>query len=115
MAETVQIARKAVEVAADKQASDILLLDLRGLVDFTDYFVILTADNPRQLATLADELEGQLEQAGGRRHHREGEPDCGWIVLDFGDLVLHLFSTEQRQYYQLERIWNRAVPLLRVQ
>ncbi|MBI2936146.1 MAG: ribosome silencing factor [Chloroflexi bacterium] len=110
-----EVARKAVDVAVDKQASDIVLLDLRGLAAFADYFVICHADSARQLDAIADELSEVIGRLGVSAHHREGGADSGWVLLDYGDVVVHLFDAPRRAYYQLERVWERAVPLIRVQ
>ena len=115
MPDALDLARKAVEVASDKQAVDVLLLDLRDLASFTDFFVILSAETARHLDALAQELTQALEQEGAVLHHLEGSAEGGWVVLDFGDFVVHLFTPEERDYYRLEDLWSRATPLLRVQ
>jgi len=115
MADALALARKAVEVASDKQASDVLLLDLRDLSAFTDFFVILSAETARHLDALARDLAEALEREGAVLHHREGSAEAGWVVLDFGEFVVHLFTPEEREYYRLEALWSRATPLLRVQ
>ncbi|MBM4406891.1 MAG: ribosome silencing factor [Chloroflexi bacterium] len=111
----VDLAKKAVEAASDKQAADIVLLDLHGLASFTDYFVICTADNPRQLSAIANEVDEELTKAGLKSNHREGQPDSGWMLLDFGDIVVHIFSARQRRYYDLEAVWKEAPALVRMQ
>ena len=108
-------ARHAVEVASDRQASDIVLLDVREHTAFADYMVILSADSARQINALADALAEAVETSGLPMHHREGTADSGWVLLDFGDVVVHVFDHAQRDYYQLERVWKAAVPLIRVQ
>lgn len=115
MVEPGQGARSVVEVAAEKQASDILLLDLRALGAFTDYFVILSAETSRQITTLAEEIERALGALGEPLLRREGTPESGWVLLDFGGFVVHVFAPAERAYYQLERLWARAHPLVRVQ
>ena len=86
----VDCARMAVDVASDGLASDIVMLDLKGISDFTDYFVILTADSSRQMRSLAEEIEGSLTEAGAGMHHVEGTHSSGWMLLDFGDVIVHL-------------------------
>ena len=113
--EPIEVARRAVEVASDKQASDVLLLDLRGLATFTDYFVICSADSPRQIDAITNDLDATLEKEGARLHHREGANDSGWVLLDFGDVIVHIFSSQQRGYYDLEDAWAQAPHLVRVQ
>lgn len=105
-------ARRAAEVAAEKQASDVLVLDLRPLRAFTDFFVLVTGTSPPHLDALAEELEKALGQTGRLPIHREGEAPSGWVVLDYGDLVIHLFLAEKRAYYRLEERWAGALPRL---
>ena len=113
--EVVDYARLAVDVADDKQASDITMLDLRGVSDFADYFVILTAESRRQLRSLQEDLETALRSVGANLHHREGTPEGGWMLLDFGDVIIHLFGPEEREYYDLESAWSEAVETVRIQ
>lgn len=109
-----EYAHMAVDVASDGLASDILLLDIREVSDFSDYFIILTADSSRQLDHLAEEIEHALERAGGIRHHREGTPQTGWMLLDFGDVIIHLFGPEEREFYNLEGVWSDAGEVIRI-
>ena len=115
LATSAETARLAVEVASDKQASEIVMLDLRGVSDFTDYFVILTAESPRQIENLATEIETALKMQGAPRHHREGSGQGGWILLDFSNIVVHLFHSAQREFYDLEGAWPRGTEIVRVQ
>lgn len=103
------------EVASDHQASDIVLLDLRPLNVFTDYFVFMGAETRRQMDALAEELRRSLKESGGTLHHVEGSSQSGWVLIDCGDLVIHILAPEQRDYYRLEQLWSRAPELLRVQ
>jgi len=109
------VARKAVEVASDKQASDIVLLDTRGVCSFADYFVICSGDSDRQIQAIYDELGHVLKKEGLLPHHREGTVDSGWLLLDFGDVVVHIFAPFERDYYQLDRLWSQAIPVVRIQ
>ena len=84
----VDAARVAVEVASEKQATDIVMLDMRGPVSFTDYFVILSADSRRQMQGLLEDIDVALGAAGMFLHHREGTTEGGWVLLDYGDLVV---------------------------
>lgn len=113
--ETIAAARDAVDVASDRQASDILLLDVSGVSSFADYLVIMTADNPRQMDTLAEELDYALKRDGHPMHHREGTVGSGWVLLDFGDIVAHVFTEEMRGYYQLEQLWSSGRQIVRIQ
>jgi ribosome-associated protein len=91
-----------------------LLLDLRGTASFADYFVLCSSDSPPQTAAIMDEIERTLRARGVRLHHREGAADSGWVLLDYGDLVVHIFTPEQRAFYDLESAWAKAPQLVRV-
>ena len=108
------VARLAVDVAAEKLATDIVMLDLRGLTPFADYFVIMTADSVRQIQGLEEDLTTAMKQAGVPRHRREGTPVSGWILLDFADVVVHIFGPDEREFFALERLWNRAPQVVRI-
>ena len=109
-----EYARLAVDVASDRLASDAVMLDIRGLSDFADYFIIMTGESTRQLRDLSDALEAALEAAGAALHHREGAAQSGWILQDYGDVIIHLFGSEQREYYDVEGAWSRAVEVVRL-
>jgi len=113
--EGIEIARRAVEIASDKQASNIILLDVRDLCSFADYFVICTGDSQRQVRTILDDIELSLKREGVPAHHREGAVDSGWLLLDYGDVIVHIFSPEEREYYNLDGLWQEAKPVLRIQ
>jgi ribosome-associated protein len=108
-------AHLAVDVASDRQATDIVLLDVHAISGFTDFMVIMSVNSVRQLDAVADTLIEEIEKAGLTIHHREGKPDSGWVLVDFGDLVLHVFSEEQREHYRLEQVWALAKKVVRVQ
>lgn len=113
--ETIDYARKAVDVASDKQATDILMLDISKISSFTDFFVIMTAESRRQMDALSEDMEGELKRSGASLHHREGSTESGWLLLDFGDLIVHLFAPEEREFYQLEELWAKGQQVVRVQ
>ena len=92
-----------------------MLLDLRERCSFADFFVICSGDSSRQLRSIGDDIEKSLKQEGTLPHHREGSIESGWFLLDYGDVIIHIFSTEERDYYSLEELWNDAKVLLRVQ
>jgi ribosome-associated protein len=92
-----------------------LLLDTRGVSSFADYFVICTGDTERQLRTIYDEIEHSLKKGGVLPHHHEGTIDSGWVLLDYGDVVVHIFAPFEREHYQLDRVWDKARPVLRIQ
>jgi ribosome-associated protein len=98
----------AIEAAQEKQAADVVLLDLEGLGAFTDYFLVCTGYSSPQVAAICDEIEEKLERMGVHRLHREGKSGSDWMLLDFGGLVVHVFTERARQFYDLERLWRAA-------
>ena len=108
-------ARLVVDVASEKQATDIVMLDMRGPLSFTDYFVILTGESQRQMQALLEDIDQALDEAGMALHHREGTSDGGWVLMDYGDLVVHVFAPEDREYYHLEQLWSQAPVMFRIQ
>jgi ribosome-associated protein len=102
-------------VASDKQASNIVLLDVRELCSFADYFVICDGDSQRQIRTIYDEIQRELKKEDIRPHHHEGAPDSGWLLIDYGDVVVHIFDTAQRDFYKLDELWGKARTVLRLQ
>ena len=92
-----------------------MLLDVRGSTTVADYFVICTAGSERQLRAVLKALDEELVDAGARSPRVEGSPDTGWVLLDFKDVIVHIFSPEQREYYRLERLWRQAQPIVVVQ
>ena len=105
-----------VDTILDKKGADIVLLDIRDEALFTDYFLICSGDNDRQLRTLADSIaENAKKKADLLAWGKEGEAESGWLLIDFGDVVVHLFSPEKRGYYRLEELWNKAHVVLRLQ
>lgn len=107
------LAQRAVDILSDRQALDIALLDISRTATFTDYFVIATAQSPLQFNALQDSLEKQFKPEGIELRHREGSADNGWMLLDFGDVIVHIFSPEKREYYRLEELWGRTSPVVR--
>ncbi len=100
--------RVAVEAIADLKGRDIVVLDLRGLSEATDYFVIASGTSDAHVRGLGHSVLEKLERRGVRAHHVEGLPTGRWVLLDFVDFVVHLFHPEARSFYQLERLWNDA-------
>lgn len=98
----------AVRAAADKKAVDVTVLDVGDLLAITDYFLICSGGSDRQVRTIADEIELTLKQAGVRPIRVEGTPVAGWVLIDFGTFVAHVFTSEARTYYDLERLWKDA-------
>ena len=103
--------RAAVRAAEEKQAKDIRVLDLRGLTSFADYFVLASGTNSRQIQAIADEIETQLKKLGERPTNVEGYDNADWILMDYGDYLVHIFSEKARTYYDLERLWRDAKAL----
>ena len=96
-------------------ASDVVLLDVSQICNFASYFVICSGESDRQLRAIQEEIESALKQAGMQPSHREGTPDSGWMLLDFGDVIVHIFSVAGREFYQFDDLWNQAVLVVRIQ
>lgn len=112
-----QLSRRIVEIVEDKQASEILLLNVSGQTSIATYFVIATVDNERQATAIRNELWEQLQVQEKIRPLNSGEPSGnsgGWILLDYGDVILHLFTEEARAYYNLEELWHEANVVMRM-
>jgi ribosome-associated protein len=91
------------------------LLDLKDIVSFTDYFVLCNGTSDRMLVALADTVLDSMRGQHKKKGRKEGEARDGWLVVDYGDVVVHLFSPDQRAYYQLEELWSEGKVLLRLQ
>ncbi|GIV96143.1 MAG: ribosomal silencing factor RsfS [Herpetosiphonaceae bacterium] len=109
------LAKRTVALAEEKQAQDIVMLDLRGLTSVADYFVICTGESERQIRAILRDIEEGLTKEGVPNPRIEGVPETGWVILDYGDVMVHVFAPEQREYYRLERLWQKATPVLVVQ
>ena len=107
-----EMANKAVELLKDKKAKDIKLLDIHGISTISDYFIIATGNSTTQVQAMSDELEEKMDLAGYEMHHKEGFRNGRWILLDFGNIIIHLFHDEERQFYNLERLWVDAKTIL---
>ena len=115
-AEALGLARRIVDLVSDKLASDIVLLDIRGVSLIADYFVICTAGSDRQTSAILKDLSEKLIEEFGRKPlHTEGKGDSGWVLLDYGDVIVHIFSPAQRSFYNLEQLWASATPVVRLQ
>ncbi len=108
MRDALKIALNAVE---DKKASDITVLDISGIASFANFFLLCTGDSARQIQAIADEVEMKLKAGGYRANHIEGYRNAEWVLLDYFDLVVHVFSKNARAYYDLERLWRDAKKL----
>ena len=104
--EALDLAQVAAQAAADKLATDIVLIDVSERLAITDVFVIVTGNNERQVEAIVDEVEEQLRLHGSKPIRREGQRDGRWVLLDYGDIVVHVQHSEQRIFYSLERLWK---------
>jgi len=108
MHNSLEAARLCAEAADDKKAFDILILDLRGLTYITDYFVICSGSNITQVGAISDWIGQSLAGAGIRPSHMEGEAEASWVLMDYGDVVVHIFDEQTRIHYSLEKLWGDA-------
>ena len=109
------LARRIVELAEDKKAADIILLDLADLTTLADAFVICSGGSERQIAAIADGIAEALRDEGVKPIGREGTAESHWVLLDYGSVIVHVFTPPERDYYQLERHWSAARVVLQVQ
>lgn len=100
--------RWALHAAAEKKAIDLTVLDLRGVATFTDFFIISTGANKRQMQAIADEIVDQLKRRGSRAARVEGYQGAEWILVDYGDFIVHVFDQKSRRFYDLEYLWREA-------
>lgn len=98
----------AAAAADEKKATEIRILEVGELLGITDYFVLASAANDRQLGTVVEAIEERLKEQERSPRRREGTKQTGWMLLDYGDIVVHAFTLEQRRYYDLERLWSDA-------
>jgi ribosome-associated protein len=81
---------------------------------FTDYFVFCSGESERQIQAICDEIDETLRQEGVSPYRREGSVDSGWVLLDFGEVIVHIFAPQEREYYELEKLWSKATPVIRI-
>ena len=103
-----------VELASDKLAEDIRMLDLRPVTYFADSFVIMSAESSRQIEALEEDIVKALKESNVLPFHREGTAGSGWVLLDFSDVVVHIMGPDEREFYELERLWFQAPQIVRV-
>ena len=108
VSDTAQRVREAVSAADDRKAVDLKVLHLQQVSDFTDYFVICSGTSERQVQAIADAVQERLREIKVRPLHVEGYNRAQWVLIDYGDLVVHVFQEEPRRYYALERLWGDA-------
>lgn len=102
------LVRRGAEAAAEKKATDVLALDVGQTLVVTDFFLIATGSNDRQVHAIADAIEDALREAGAKPIGREGERELKWVLLDYGDFVVHVFQAAEREFYRLEKLWSDA-------
>jgi ribosome-associated protein len=109
------LAHRIVDIAGDRQAVDVVLLDIREVAAFADYFVVCSGTSERQIKAVVDTVLETLEHEGFNAAHVEGTPGSGWVLADFGSVLLHVFAPAEREYYRLERLWDKATTVVRLQ
>lgn len=114
-AEGREFALRIAEILADTPASQTLVLDIHQISSIADYFVICSGENERQLRAISGSLLDELSDEKVRPRRTEGTPESGWIVLDFGDSIVHIFDVDQRDFYRLESLWSEAPTLVSMQ
>jgi len=111
-----RLAHGVIDAIADKKGEDIILMDIREHTLFADYFVICSGASERQLKAIVEGVsEVARKQFQVHAHHVEGDPESGWILLDYTDIIIHVFSAERRRFYNLESLWKEAPVLLQIQ
>jgi ribosome-associated protein len=103
-----QLAERAAELAWEKKGNDIVILDVKKLTDVTDFFLIVSGESDLHVKAISDYLEEKLEQEQIKAWHREGYSHLSWVLLDYVDVVIHIFKDQSRQFYQLEKLWGDA-------
>jgi ribosome-associated protein len=104
-------AQRAARAALDKQAIDLVVLDVQGLSSVADYFLVCSGRSTPHIKTISEAIREELKDEGSRPLHAEGKAESGWLLLDYGDVLMHVFSEDSRAYYALERLWGDAPTL----
>jgi ribosome-associated protein len=112
---TLELAHTIVETLEDKKGENIVLMDLQNIAMFTDYFVICSGTSDRMLDALADAVVEKVHEATDIKGRPQGQSASGWLVIDFGSVIVHCFAPETRDFYKLEELWKEGKVLLRVQ
>lgn len=113
--DTIEIAHTIVSALEDKKGEDILLLDIRGVAPLADYFVICSGTSDRMLDALIREVQREVKTRHHLKPRIEGSPGDGWVLADYGDVIVHLFSPDKRHFYALEALWNEGKIVLHLQ
>lgn len=108
------LARKIVDASLNRHASNILLLDVRDVCSFTDYFVLCNGESERQLQAISDEIDQVLSVEGVSTKRHQGNLNSGWLIIDAGDIVVHIFMPEVRDYYKLEDVWRKGTTVVKI-
>jgi ribosome-associated protein len=103
------------DAISERLGSDIVMLDMQGVSLLADYFILCNAESSPQFKAILDEVDKKAKASGGRRTHVEGEPASGWVLLDYGSVVVHVFDPDIRAYYDLEGLWKEARLVVRIQ
>lgn len=103
-----------VEAAAEKKAANILMLEVKALTTLADYFVICEGNSERQINAIYDGILENMKEEDIRTYGKEGTPESGWILLDYGNVLVHIFSPAKREYYQLENLWQEAPTVMKM-
>jgi ribosome-associated protein len=103
-----ETAKRIIKLAQDKKGQQIVLMDLSELSDFTDYFVLISGDSSIQIKAIADHIDEGMRKAGVRYYQKEGYQTLKWVLMDYVDVVVHIFSKEAREFYSIERLWADA-------
>ena len=101
--------------ASDKLAADIVLLDMRGVCSFTDYFVICNGNTDHHIKAIRDAIRDMLRKENLPTGRTEGHGESGWVLLDCGNIIIHIFTPQEREYYQLDKLWDKAQLVVRMQ
>jgi ribosome-associated protein len=113
--ETIELAHTIVSALEDKKGENIILLDLKGIASFTDFFVICTGTSDRMLDALANGVVDKVRETHKLKGRKDGTGTAGWEVIDFGSVMVHLFAPEERNFYKLEELWGQGKILLKLQ
>ncbi len=112
--EAIDLAKKIAETAADKQASDVVLLDISQVCSFADYFVICSGNTERHIEAIQEAIHEMLKKEAIARYRHEGTASSGWVLLDMGNIIVHIFAPFEREYYQLESLWSQAPVIVKM-
>jgi ribosome-associated protein len=113
--DSAEVAKIIADVAVDKKATDVVILDIRSQSVIADYFVICSGNNPRQIQAIASAVEDKLSEINVPAKGFEGAADTGWMLLDSGDVIVHIFGPLEREFYRLERLWSAAPTVVYLQ